>query len=358
MSNILFSPFKIRNLELKNRIVVSPMCQYSATDGVPNDWHLVHLGSRAVGGAGVVMVEATGVEPDGRISPGDLGIWSDKQVQEFKKITSFIKSQNSIPAIQIAHAGRKASTHIPWQGHGKVSESDGGWTPVAPSAVKYSENYPQPKELTKSEILKLKDKFVSATKNALTAGFQIVEIHMAHGYLLNEFLSPLTNKRSDEYGGSLENRMRFPLEVAAAMREIWPKDLPVFVRISATDWVEGGWTLEDSVVFAKKLKEIGIDLVDTSSGGTSPEQKIKIGAGYQVHLSDGVKKGAGIATGAVGIITEAKQAEDILQNKQADLIFIARELLRDPYWPLHAARELGVDVPWPNQYLRAKDPSI
>lgn len=355
MAKILFSPFKLRNLEFKNRIVVSPMCQYSAVDGVPNEWHLVHLGSRAVGGAGVVMVEATAVEPRGRISLGDLGIWNEKQVEEFKKITRFIKSQNSIAAIQIAHAGRKASAKIAWEGHGSISVQEGGWATVAPSALQYSEAYTMPHELSSEEIQSLKEKFILAAKNALQAEFQVIEIHMAHGYLLNQFLSPLTNQRKDKYGGSIENRMSFPLEVASSIRKIWPKDLPVFVRISATDWVEGGWTLEDSVIFVQKLKDIGIDLIDCSSGGTSPDQKIKIEPGYQVHLSEGVKKGADIPTGAVGLITQASHAEEILQSNKADLIFLARELLRDPYWPLHAARELKVDIPWPDQYLRAKE---
>lgn len=333
------------------------MCQYSAEDGVPNDWHLVHLGSRAVGGAALVIAEATGVSPEGRITDGDLGIWNDTQAQAFKKITDFIKAQNSIPGIQIAHAGRKASTKIPWVGHGGVQKSEGGWTPLAPSAVAYSDSYILPKEMTKAEIEKLKEDFFQATRNALKAGFQVLEIHMAHGYMLNEFLSPLANKRTDEYGGSLENRMNLPLQVAQGIREIWPKDLPVFARISAKDWVDGGWDVEDSIAFSKRLKEIGIDLVDCSSGGVDQHQKIKVVPGYQVDLSDAVRNKANIPTGAVGIITEAKQAEEILKQGQADLIFIARELLRDPYWPLHAAKILGDDIPWPNQYARAKNPS-
>lgn len=356
--SLLFTPYKIRNLELKNRIVVSPMCQYSAKDGVPDDWHLVHLGSRAVGGAGLVFCEATGITPEGRISLGDLGIWNETQVQAFKKITDFIKAQNAVAGIQIAHAGRKASTKVPWQGHGGIQKSEGGWTPIAPSAISYSDKYIEPKELSKDEMDELLESFFRCTRNALKAGFQVIEIHMAHGYLLNEFLSPLSNHRTDEYGGSLENRMRFPLKVASGVREIWPKDLPVFVRISASDWIQGGWDIEDSIEFSKKLKEVGIDLVDCSSGGMSGEQKIKVGPGYQVHFSEGVKKNAKIATGAVGIITDAKQAEEILKKGQADLIFIAREFLRDAYWPLHAAKELGVDVSWPVQYERAKHPSI
>lgn len=330
------------------------MCEYSAKDGVPNNWHLVHLGSRAVGGAALIIAEATGVSPEGRISPGDLGIWNEEQIEAFSEITAFIKEQNSVPGIQIAHAGRKASTHIPWEGSGAVPASKGGWTPLAPSAVAFDSNYPVPKEMTLEEIKLVREQFVMATKNAIKAGFELVEIHMAHGYLLNEFLSPLSNKRTDDYGGSIENRMRFPLEVTAAVRKVWPESQPLFVRISATDWVEGGWTLEDSVVLAKKLKELGVDLIDCSTGGSSPTAQIKSGPGYQVEYADGVRKGAAIKTGAVGIITNAKQAEEILESGKADMIIIAREFLRDPYFPLHAAKDLGEDIKWPVQYERAK----
>lgn len=354
MKSNLFSPIKIRNLEFKNRIVVSPMCEYSAKEGVPNNWHLVHLGSRAVGGAALVIVEATGVSPEGRISPGDLGIWNEKQIEAFSEITLFIKEQNSLPGIQLAHAGRKASTHIPWQGSGAVKESEGGWKTLAPSAIPFDANYPVPKEMSKADIRMVCDQFVAATKNAMKAGFEVVELHMAHGYLLNEFLTPLSNKRTDEYGGSIENRMRFPLEVTEGVRKVWPQDKPLFVRISATDWVEGGWTLEDSIVLGKKLKDLGVDLIDCSTGGSSPSAQIKSGPGYQVEFSEGVRKNVGIKTGAVGIITNAKQAEDILQSGKADMILMARELLRDPYFPLHAAKELGEDIHWPVQYERAK----
>ncbi|MEK6556118.1 MAG: NADH:flavin oxidoreductase/NADH oxidase [Bdellovibrionota bacterium] len=355
MTTKLFSPIQFRELTVKNRIFVSPMCQYSAENGVPNNWHLVHLGSRAVGGAGLVIVEATGVNAKGRISPGDLGLWNDEQTEAFKPITRFILDQGSVPAIQLAHAGRKASTFVPWKGSGKVEVKDGGWIPDAPSAIPFSDKYPMPHALEKSEIDSVVNDFVASTKKALTAGFQVVEIHMAHGYLLHEFLSPLSNTRTDEYGGSLENRMRLPLKIAREIRAAWPAKWPVFVRISATDWApEGGWDLEQSIVFAKELKKIGIDLVDCSTGGTLARADIPTGPGYQVRFAAGVRKEAGIATGAVGEITNAKQAEAILKEEQADVVLLAREFLRDPYFPLHAAKELGVDVKWPDQYLRSK----
>lgn len=355
MESLLFQPLQIRELNIKNRIAVSPMCQYSAEEGVPNNWHLVHLGSRAAGGAGIVICEATSVSPEGRISPGDTGIWNEKQIEAFKPITEFIKSQDSIPAIQIAHAGRKASTHRPWQGYGAVPLDQGGWVPMAPSPIRYSEKYHEPKEMSPADLRMVLEQFAQAAHNALKAGFEIAEIHMAHGYLLSEFLSPLSNQRNDEYGGSIENRMRFPLAVAQEIRKIWPAKWPVFVRISATDWVEGGWTLEDSIIFARRLKQIGIDLIDCSSGGVSPQQKITTGPNYQVHLSKGVRKEAGILTGAVGMITQPKQAEAILKNEEADFIFMARELLRHPYWPLHAAKKLNVKIAWPKQYERAQE---
>jgi 2,4-dienoyl-CoA reductase-like NADH-dependent reductase (Old Yellow Enzyme family) len=355
MTTKLFSPIRFRELNIKNRIFVSPMCQYSAVDGVPNSWHLVHLGSRAVGGAGLVMVEATGVNPKGRISPGDLGIWNDIQTEAFKPITKFILEQNSVPAIQLAHAGRKASTHVPWQGTGRVELNAGGWTPDAPSAIAFSDHYVMPHALETSEIDGIVNDFVAATKRSLEAGFQVIEIHMAHGYLLHEFLSPLSNQRKDEYGGSLENRMRLPLKVAAAMRAAWPAKWPVFVRISATDWApSGGWDLEQSIVFAKELKKLGIDLIDCSTGGTLARADIPTGPGYQVRFASEIRKQVDIATGAVGEITTGQQAESILQNEQADVILLARELLRDPYFALHAAKELGADIEWPKQYTRAK----
>ncbi len=350
----LFTPLKLRELELKNRIVVSPMCQYSAEGGMPNDWHMVNYGSRAVGGAGLVMVEATAVCPEGRITPWCLGLWSDKHTEAFRPITDFIRNQGAVPAIQIAHAGRKASCDTPWNGSVCLPVGAGGWQTVAPSAVPFSPAHGVPHALTLDEIDGIVAMFADAASRALAAGFEVAEVHCAHGYLLNEFLSPLANRRDDEYGGSLENRCRLPLKVAKTIRDLWPAQWPVFVRISATDWKEGGWDLAQSVQFAKWLKDIGIDLVDCSTGGMVPDAVVPAAPGFQVPFAAGVRNEAGIASGAVGLITEAAQAEKILLDGQADLIFLARELLRDPYWPLRAARELGVDVPWPNQYVRAK----
>lgn len=351
----LFTPLRLRELEFKNRLFVSPMCQYSAgTDGIPTSWHLVHLGSRAVGGAGLVMVEATGVNPVARISPGDLGLWNEDQRRAFEPITDFIKEQGAVAAIQLAHAGRKASTVLPWQGEGAVSLDAGGWVPVGPSAEAFSEKHTLPQALTEAEILKTVNDFAQAAGRSLAAGFQVVEIHMAHGYLMHSFLSPLTNHRTDQFGGALENRMRFPLMVAKAVREVWPPQLPVFVRISASDWVDGGWDLPQSIEFCKRLKGLGIDLIDCSSGGIVPTAKIPAGPNYQVPFAEGIRNGADIPTGAVGIITTGTGAEKILQEQKADVIFMAREFLRDPYFPLHAAQELGVEVPWPVQYERAK----
>ncbi|WP_413294940.1 NADH:flavin oxidoreductase/NADH oxidase [Bdellovibrio sp. HCB185ZH] len=348
----LFSPLKFRSIELKNRIAVSPMCMYSAVNGVPNDWHMVHLGARAVGGAGLVIVEATGVRPDGRISPGCLGLWNQEQLEKFKPIVQFMKSQGTVAGIQLAHAGRKSSTDIAWKGGKPLTPEQGAWTTVGPSPLPFTEGWHTPHALTVPEIGQLVQDFVHSAKLAMQAGFQLIELHMAHGYLMHEFLSPLSNHRSDEYGGSLENRMRFPLEVAAAVRKIWPAELPLFVRISATDWVENGWDLEQSISFAKELKKIGVDLIDCSTGGSVPKAKIPVGPGYQVPFAEGVRKGANIATGAVGMITDPHNAEEILQSGKADLILMAREMLRDPYWPLHAAKKLGVDVTWPVQYGR------
>jgi 2,4-dienoyl-CoA reductase-like NADH-dependent reductase (Old Yellow Enzyme family) len=350
----LLSPIKIRNLEFKNRIFVSPMCQYSAMDGVPNDWHLVHLGSRAVGGAALVSTEATAVSPGGRISLADLGIWNDEQVTAFKRITKFIKSQGAIPGIQLAHAGRKASTKIPWIGDGVVPKSEGGWEVIAPSAMKFSDNYPQPKEMTVADMNVVVRQWSEAARRSLDAGFQLVEIHMAHGYLLHQFLSPLSNQRKDEYGGEIINRMRYPLEVAKAVRETWPTNLPVFVRISVTDWVDAGWDLPQSVELAKELKKVGVDLIECSTGGVVPGVKIPIAPGYQVKFAEEIRRQAGIMTGAIGLITDAAQAEHILATGQADVVIMAREFLRDPYFPLHAAKMLGDDPQYPNQYLRAK----
>lgn len=350
----LFTPFKLRSVEFKNRIFVSPMCQYSCEDGVPNQWHLVHLGSRAVGGAALVMVEATAVWPQGRISPWDSGIWSDKQTEAFKPITEFISLQNCLPGIQLAHAGRKASTDAPWRGGGGLAASEGGWQPMGPSALAFSEASPIPREMTRKDIEGLTAQFAAAAGRSLEAGFQVLELHMAHGYLLHAFLSPLSNQRTDEYGGGLENRMRLPLQVAAAVRETWPDHLPLFVRISCTDWAAGGWDLDQSVELARRLKETGVDLIDCSSAGSAPHAKIPVGPGYQVPFAAAIRSRAEIATGAVGLITQAVQAEQIVSTGQADAVLLARELLRDPYWPLHAARALGQDVPWPPQYERAK----
>jgi 2,4-dienoyl-CoA reductase-like NADH-dependent reductase (Old Yellow Enzyme family) len=352
---LLFSPIQFRELEFKNRIFVSPMCQYSAENGIPDSWHLVHLGSRAVGGAALVVAEATAITPEGRISPGDLGIWNHEQVAAFKPITEFIRAQNCVPGVQLAHAGRKGSTKAPWQGSGRIEQRDGGWTPVAPSAVPFSESYPLPQELSKSAIEKLVEDFTAAARHAEQAGFQVIEIHMAHGYLGHEFLSPISNKRTDEFGGSLENRMRFPLAVAKSVRLAWPKKWPVFVRISATDWAEeGGWDLAQSVTFAQELKKLGIDLIDCSTGGTLEHAKIPVGPGYQVRFASEIRAQSKSATGAVGVIVTAEQAELILREGQADVIFMAREFLRDPYFPLHAAKALGFDAKWPVQYERAK----
>lgn len=346
----LFTPLKIRELTFKNRIFVSPMCQYSAQDGVPNDWHLVHLGTRAVGGAGLVMAEATAVVPEGRISASDLGLWNETQEKEFKRITKFIKDQGSVPGIQLAHAGRKASSNVPWE---KSHDPDLDWQVVGPSPIAYSDRYQTPRELTKAEIKSLTEAFVQSTKRALNAGFEVIELHFAHGYLNHEFLSPLSNQRSDEYGGSLENRMRFSLEVAKAVRDVIPQNLPLFVRISATDWAEGGWDTEQSITFVKELQKLGVDFIDTSTGGNVSSQKIPVGPHYQVEFAKTVKKATGILTGAVGLITDAKAAEGILQDQAADAILLARELLRNPYWPINAAKELGAEIKIPNQYLRA-----
>lgn len=350
----LFTPWKLRGVTFRNRIFVSPMCQYSSRDGLPTDWHLVHLGSRAVGGAGLVMVEATGVSPEGRISPWDSGIWSEAHVEAFKPITTFIRRNGAVSGMQLAHAGRKASTDVPWRGGGFLPASAGGWVPLASSPVPFNAGDPAPTELGMEGIRGVIREFEEAAGRALRAGFEVLEIHCAHGYLLHEFLSPLTNQRKDEYGGSIENRMRFPLEVAAAVRASWPGDKPLIVRISASDWVEGGWDLESSIVFSGRLKALGIDAIDCSSGGILPGLKIPLGPGYQVPFAEAIRKECSIPTIAVGLITEAVQAEEILASGRADAVMLARELLRDPYWPLHAARELGVEILWPDAYARAR----
>ncbi len=350
----LFSPLRLRELEFKNRIFVSPMCQYSAQDGIPNEWHFVHLGSRAVGGGALVVAEATGVSPEGRISPADTGIWSDAHTRAFKPITAFIKSQGVVPGIQIAHAGRKASTDAPWRGGKPLDQSHGGWQTIGPSPVAFGHS-PAPREMSQKDIETAVEQFADAARRSLEAGFEVIEIHMAHGYLLHQFLSPLSNLRTDEFGGGLENRAQFPLRVAAAVRGIWPANLPVFVRISATDWAEGGWDLAQSILLSKWLRDLGVDLIDCSSGGLVPGVTIPVGPGYQVPFAAAIRKEAGIATGAVGMITEPQQAEDIISNGESDAVFLARALLRDPYWPLRAAKALAADIAWPDQYLRARD---
>lgn len=349
----LFSPFALREVEFRHRVFVSPMCQYSSEDGLPTDWHLVHLGSRAVGGAALVVVEATAVVPEGRITPWDSGIWSDRHAEAFARITRFVKAQGAVPGIQLAHAGRKASTDAPWRGGRPLGRETGGWEPVAPSPVPFSPTHPTPRELTRRDIDRVVDAFVAAAGRARAAGFEVVELHMAHGYLMHEFLSPLANRRRDEYGGGFEGRARLPLRVAGAVREAWPAGLPLFVRISATDWAEGGWTLEESVELARRLKALGVDLVDCSSGGTVPAAQVPMGPGYQVPFAAAVRREAGIATAAVGLITAPEQAEQIVATGQADAVFLARELLRDPYWPLRASRALGRPLPFPPQYERA-----
>ncbi len=350
----LFDPLTIRDVTLSNRIVVSPMCEYSSINGFANDWHLVHLGSRAVGGAGLVMTEAAAVTAEGRISPEDLGIWNDDHIEFLARITRFIHSQGSVAGVQLAHAGRKASTYRPWDGNGAVPEKSGGWkNVVAPSAIPFAENFVGPQALTPEGIQAVVRAFAESAMRAREAGFRVIEIHAAHGYLISEFLSPLANHRTDEYGGSFENRTRLLLEVVSAIRGAWPDRAPLFVRISATDWAEGGWTLDESVELAKRLKDSRVDLVDCSSGGNVPPNQIPVGPGYQTPFAERIRREAKILTGAVGMITAPAQADHIIRTGQADLVIIAREFLRDPYWPLRAGRDLGYSVPWPVQYLRA-----
>jgi 2,4-dienoyl-CoA reductase-like NADH-dependent reductase (Old Yellow Enzyme family) len=349
----LFDPLPIRSLTLANRIIVSPMCQYSSLDGFSNDWHVVHLGSRAVGGAALVMTEASGVTPDGRISPQDLGVYDDGHVPGLARIVRFVHAQKALAGIQLAHAGRKGSTRRPWETPGTVTPENGGWEPVGPTNEPFTDNYPVPRPLRLDEVPGVVDAFRAAARRALAAGFDVAEIHAAHGYLLHEFYSPLVNTRADAYGGSYDNRVRPCLEVVEAVRAVWPQHLPLFVRISSTDWKEGGWDLDQSVELARRLRDRGVDLVDCSSGGAVVDQQIVVGPGYQVPFAERIRRDAGIATGAVGMITEAEQADAIIRGGQADVVLIARELLRDPYWPLHAADKLGHEVPWPAQYLRA-----
>lgn len=351
----LFEPLTLRGVTIRNRIGISPMCQYSAEDGVPNDWHMVHLGARASGGAGIVIVEATGVEPRGRISPNDLGLWNDEQAAAFAPIVRFIKGQGATAGIQIGHAGRKASTARIWDGGAPLTPENGGWQPIAPSPIPFSDRHATPTEMTEADIAEVQQAFVDAASRADAAGFDVVEIHGAHGYLVNSFLSPLTNTRTDRYGGSFENRVRFLLETTRGVRNVWPDGKPLFVRLSATDWLADGWTLDDSVELAKLLKAEGVDLVDCSSGGAIATADVPAGPGYQVPLASGVRHGAGIATAAVGMISDPAQADQIIRNGEADLVLIGRASLRNPSWPLHAAIALGDRkmADWPNQYGRA-----
>ena len=352
----LFSPLELRGVTLPNRIAVSPMCEYSSEDGFANDWHLVHLGSRAVGGAGLIIAEATAVTPDGRISPADLGIWKDEHIEMLARCTRFIRSQGAVSGIQLAHAGRKASSEVPWKGSGSLTPEQGGWRPIfAPSAIPFRPGDAVPEALDVAGIRATIEAFRSATRRAVDAGFEVIEIHAAHGYLIHEFLSPLTNKRSDEYGGSFENRTRFLREIVAVVRERLPERHPLFVRVSATDWVGGGWDIEQSVELARQLQPLGVDLFDCSSGGAVPGARIPIGPAYQTPFAERIRRETRMRTGAVGLIDEARQADAIVREGRADLVLLARQMLRDPYFALHAAGELGAVVRWPEQYLRAKD---
>jgi 2,4-dienoyl-CoA reductase-like NADH-dependent reductase (Old Yellow Enzyme family) len=356
MPSPLFSPLTLRSLTLRNRIAVAPMCQYSSRDGFASDWHLVHLGSRAVGGAALVLSEATAVSPEGRISPHDLGLWQDAHVDGLKRITRFVREQGAVPGVQLAHAGRKASTYRPWEARrGAVPAEEGGWQVVGPTEEPFAEGYPVPRALDEAELARIVDAFKAAAARALDAEFGVIEIHAAHGYLLHSFLSPLVNTRVGRYGGSFENRIRLLCEVTRAVREVWPDERPLLVRLSSSDWHEEGWKIEDSVALSRRLAALGVDLIDCSSGGAVPGVAIPVGPGYQVPFAEQIRREVGVKTGAVGMITSARQAEAILAEGRADLVLLARELLRRPYWPLHAALELGVapETLWPPQYLRA-----
>jgi 2,4-dienoyl-CoA reductase-like NADH-dependent reductase (Old Yellow Enzyme family) len=353
----LFEPLALRGVTLRNRIAVSPMCQYSSVAGFANDWHLVHLGSRAAGGAGLLLTEAAAVTPEGRISPQDLGIWSDGHIEFLARIVHFIAERGSVAGIQLAHAGRKASTAPPWENRSvTLSKAEGGWPIMAPSAIPFDDGCIVPAELTEEGIQGITAAFVQAARRSLLAGFRVVEIHAAHGYLLHQFLSPLSNQRSDRYGGSFENRTRLLRDIVAAVRNVWPDHLPLLVRISATDWVEGGWDIEQSLELVRRLLPLGVDLIDCSSGGSAPHAQIPLGAGYQTRFAEQIRRETGGRTGAVGFITSPAQADHIIRSGQADLILLARELLRDPYWPLRAARKLGYLIPWPAQYVRSAPP--
>ncbi len=351
--SLLFSPLTLRGVTIPNRVLVSPMCQYSAEDGLPDAWHLVHLGSRAVGGAGLVLTEATSVTPEGRITPWDTGLWSPAHVEAWKPVTAFIRGQGSVPGIQLAHAGRKAACDKPWRGGAPLARDAGGWKTLGPSEVAFGD-YPVPRAMGLQDLEACVADFRLAADRARQAGFEVVEVHAAHGYLLHEFLSPLSNRREDDFGGSLSNRMRFPLAVVRAVREAWPQDKPVLVRISASDWKEGGWDLEQSIAFSRELREAGVDLVDVSSGGNAADQKIVLGPGYQVPFAAAIRRDAGLPVAAVGLITEPVQAEHVLATGQADAVCLARALLRDPYWPRHAAKALGVPLAWPDPYKRCE----
>ncbi|HET8538793.1 MAG TPA: NADH:flavin oxidoreductase/NADH oxidase [Anaeromyxobacter sp.] len=351
----LFSPLALRSATLRNRVAVSPMCQYSATDGRANDWHLVHLGARAVGGAGLVVFEATGVEPRGRISPADLGLWDDAQIEPLARVVRFVEAQGAVAALQLAHAGRKASVRAPWDvGGAPLAPAEGGWATVGPSAIPFADGYPAPRALDAAELAAVVRAFAAAARRAAAAGFEAVEVHAAHGYLLHQFLSPLSNRREDAFGGSFENRTRLVREVVAAVRAEWPEPLPLLVRISATDWADGGWDPEQAVALARALGSLGVDLVDVSSGGLVATAKVPAGPGYQTGFAERIRREAGVRTGAVGMITTPEQADHVIRSGQADLVLLARELLRDPHFPLRAARALGHEGPWPRQYLRAR----
>ncbi len=351
---MVFTPYALRGAKLRNRIMVSPMCQYSSEDGFATDWHLVHLGTRAVGGAGLVMTEATAVQPRGRISPKDLGIWKDEHLPMLERIAAFVQGQGAVPGMQLAHAGRKASVEVPWAGGGPVPPSQGGWIPLAPSAIPYAEGSPVPAPLSETEIQEIVNAFAAAARRAWSAGFKVAELHFAHGYLVHEFLSPLSNTRTDRYGGSFENRARIAREIARAVRSAWPDGSPLLARISCSDWAPGGWDIDESVQLAAALKEDGVDLVDCSSGGNIHSAKFETGPGYLAPYSERIRREADIPTATVGFITSPQQADHILRSGQADLVVMARQLLREPYWPLRAAAELKADGPWPNQYLRAR----
>jgi 2,4-dienoyl-CoA reductase-like NADH-dependent reductase (Old Yellow Enzyme family) len=350
----VFDPLALRSVTLRNRLAVSPMCQYSAVDGVPGDWHLVHLGARAAGGAGLVLAEATAVEPRGRISPADTGLWDDAQTDAWARIVRFVEGQGAAAGIQLAHAGRRGSARPPWEGEGAVPAAAGGWAVVGPSPLRFSETYPEPAALDEDGLAGVVAAFAAAAARARAAGFRVLEVHAAHGYLLHQFLSPLSNLRQDRWGGSFENRTRLVREVVGAVRAVWPEALPLLVRLSATDWVEGGWTVDETVALARDLRGLGVDLLDVSSGGTSPRAKVPAGPGYQAAFAERIRREAGIATGAVGMITSPDQADHVVRSGQADLVLLGRELLRDPHFPLRAARALGREGPWPRQYLRAR----